>query len=560
MLKLGNPLSHLAALPDRLRALPGMAGAWLRERWRRRSPEHLANVVSAAAAAVAVVWFIALLLAHLKVVTQPGPQEFNEPAIWHTTWLLDHGRNPYTIGELPGSAYCFGPLYNYVVIALSPLLGIDYPAHRMVVLIFLLATLWVLMRAMQRAGAGLGIALLSVVFYYWMSLGNIEITARPDTLGLLFFVLGILVPWERGYTTGSTLTGLLCAVLAYNFKSYLAVAGCATLLGHFIVRNRWQACWLGVLFFALIGLSFGLSCHFFPYFYIETVIVQQGGAAVNSRDDISLMHTIMLFERGWPYFALMALGVAMWLVRKMRARRAARAAAQKPAPASTDERRFLALGTVFMIFLAVVYFYMGHNAGAFFTYHLHLLFPLMFILAAYAIRPVWLRIVSGLVLIGFFLAWVEVPPVPDSVAPYRRLEKLVWDTHSEVLGIACVTDIFERNGRHVLHNGNTMFMGFAFANDRALHDPAVGALAKKFEETDGEVRAKIESRAYGLVLTEFDEPYFSTSELLKQYYDKVEQIDYYTYFGHSPIRVWRPKPVLRPTVTTEPAGSAGSGK
>ena len=55
----------------------------------------------------------------------------------------------------------------------------------------------------------------------------------------------------------------------------------------------------------------------------------------------------------------------------------------------------------------------------------------------------------------------------------------------------------------------------------------------------------MKDRAYAVVLTEFDDPYFCSADLLRKYYDKVEQIDYYTYFGHSPVRVWRPKPMVR---------------
>ncbi len=535
MLKLGNPLVPLTAW---LRTVPGR----LRELWRRRSVEHLAAVVNFVAITVALTYLVGLLFAHIKIVTQPGPQEYNEPAIWHATWLLAHGRNPYTIQELPGAAYCLGPLYNYVVIALQPLLGIDYPAHRLVVLGFLGLSLWVMVRLMRRAGAGLGIALLSATFYYWMSLNNIEITARPDTMGLFFFMLGIGVPWARGYTRGSTIFGLLCAVVAFNCKSYFAVAGCATLLTYFLVRNRREACWLGVGFFALLGLTFWLSCVMYPYFYIETVLVQRGGAEVNSRDDISLMHTIMLFERGWPYFLMMVVGLGGWLWRRQQARRTGTV---PDAAALTKERSFMALGASFVIFLAVVYFYMGRNAGAYFTYHLHLLFPLMFVLAAHAARPAWLRIAYGVMLTAFFLSWVTIPGVPDSTAPYRRLERLGYSTNGEVLGIACMTDIFERGGRRVLHNGNTMFMGFAFADGRALHDPKVAALAQRYQETDAEVQAKVKDRAYAVVLTEFDDPYFCSADLLRKYYDKVEQIDYYTYFGHSPVRVWRPKPMVR---------------
>jgi hypothetical protein len=203
--------------------------------------ERVGQLVNLAGIVIAIGWFLPLGLVHMRVITQPGPQEFNEPAIWQTTWLLDHGRNPYSAGELPGAAYCFDPLYNYVVIAFKPLLGLDYSAHRMVNLIFLVLSLGVLVRLICKAGAGLGIALLSAVMYYWMCLDNIMITARPDLMGLFFFLLGMLVPWERGYTRWSTIFGLACALVAFHCKSYFAVAGCATLLGHFIVRNRKEA-------------------------------------------------------------------------------------------------------------------------------------------------------------------------------------------------------------------------------------------------------------------------------------------------------------------------------
>ena len=532
------PAGPMARFRAMLNGLPG----WLLERWRRRSVDQLVRCVNFAGIVIAIGWFIPLLFSHVKMITQPGPQEYNEPAIWQTTWLLEHGRNPYTITELPGAAYCFGPLYNYVVLALKPLLGDDYPAHRMVVLIFLFASLWLIVRVMQKAGAGLGIALLSAVFYYWMSLGNIEITARPDTLGLCFFLLGLYVPWERGYTLGSSVVGLLCAVVAFQCKSYFALAGCATLLCHFIVRDRRAACWLGVGFFGLLGLTFWASCYFYPYYYIETVIVQRGGAIVNWREDVSLMHTIMLFQRGWPFFLLMGCGLVAWLWRRQAARRQEKLTGRIDKKARRDELRFLAMGTVFVIFLALVYFYMGHNAGAYFTYHLHLLFPLMVLLAAHAASRRWFKVGFGLILIVFVTLFMDIPGVPDSSAAYHRLERLVFDTHAEVLGIACVTDIFERDSRHVLHNGNTMFIGFAFSDNRAERDPMVGALARRYNATESDVRTKVANRNYGMVLTEFDDPYFCDPELLKKNYDKVEQVDYFTYFGHSPVRVWRPKP------------------
>ncbi len=505
------------------------------DRWRGRWLELAGRVVNAACIVIALGWFLALLLPHLRIITQPGPQEYNEPAIWHTTWLLDHGRNPYTAQELPGAAYCFDPLYNYVVLALKPLLGIDYTAHRLLNLFFLLGSLAILVRAMTKAGAGLGIALLSAVFLYGMCLGNIMVTARPDLMGWFFFLLGLLVPWERNYTRWSTVFGLVCALIAFHCKFYFALAACATLLAHFMVRDKKEACWLGVGFFTVLGISFAICCHYFPYYYIETVIVQRGGAVLNSRDDISVMHTTMLFERAWPFLLLMLYGLGVRLWRRQVARRAGRPATQP------EDLRFHALGAVFLIFLVIVYFYMGRNAGAYFTYHLHLLFPLMFVLAAWAITGPWVRIGFGVLLAVFVTVRLAIPPVPDSDAPYRRMEELIMTCHGEVLGIASVTDIFERQGRRVLHNGNTMFIGFAFGDNGIGRDPMIAVLGANYNATIAEVERKVAAREYAMVLTEFDAPYFCSEELLSKNYDKVEQIDYFTYFGHSPVRVWRPK-------------------
>jgi hypothetical protein len=511
------------------------------DRWRAarrgQGPAVLATAVNAVAVAVSVVWFAGLLLAHLKVIAQPGPQEYNEPAIWHVTYLLDQGRNPYSAAELPGSAMFFTPLYNFVVLAFKPLLGIDYPAHRMVSLLFLVAALAVLVRAVVRAGAGLGIALLMAVFLYWMSLNNIQTSARPDTMGLFFFLLALLVPWENGYSRRATLVGLVCAGVAFYAKFYFVLSGCLTLLAVFLLQSKGAAVRLGLGFFTALAVSFFGCCLVFPYFYIETVIVQQGGAKLNSSDQISAMHTEMFLTRCWPFMLMLAVGLGLWLSRRWWRRRS-----EAVARLDAEERRLAVLGAGLAIFGVIVYFYMGRNAGAYFTYHLHLLVPLLMLLSAYAVRARWLRICAGVLLSGFVALKMEVPVVPDSVAPYRRMEQLVFACQGEVLGIASLTDVFERANRPVLHNGNTMFLGFAFEDGRAERDPMVGLLAKRMEANEGEVTRKVTAREYALVFTEFDDPYFCKAEVLKQHYDMTEQIDFYTFFGHSPVRVWKPKP------------------
>ncbi len=503
--------------------------------------ELLGHTVNLAGIAIGAGWLVTLLLPHLKIISQPGPVEYNEPAIWNATYLLDHGRNPYTMKELPGAAYCFGPLYNYVVIAFKPLFGTDYPAHRMVNLLFLAGSLFLLVRLMCRLGTGLGIALLSAALYYWMCLGNIMITARPDLMGLFLFLLGVFVPWERNYARWPSIFGLACSVAAFQCKFYFAVGGCATLLGVFLVRSKREGYWLALAYFIALGASFLGFWLAFPFYYIETVVAQHNTAALTFSDSVSAMHTRMFLGRSWPFLLLMAGGFAAWLWRWEKTGERVQTKAAGPAPDWTVGTREEALSLSFLALLALVYFYMGRSAGAYFTYHLHLLFPPMFVLAALVLRRPWVRIGFGVLLSVFVFSWARIPSVPDASGPYRRLEQLIFNTHGEVLGLPCVTDIFERQSRRVLHDGNTMFLGSALADNRATWDPLAAIIDRQFHETEAEVRSNVAARAYEVVLTEADRPMFCDEKLLRQNYDEIEQVDYYTYFGHSPVRIWKPK-------------------
>jgi acetoacetate decarboxylase len=125
-------------------------------------------------------------------------------------------------------------------------------------------------------------------------------------------------------------------------------------------------------------------CIAFPYLYIVTVVVQRGATELNSSDEISEMHTAMLADRAWPFLVMMFFGLGAWMWRRRSLRRSAASGTTAGVSLTELDLRILMLGVALWIFTALVYFYMGRNAGAYFTYHLHLLFPLLFVLGAYA--------------------------------------------------------------------------------------------------------------------------------------------------------------------------------
>lgn len=517
-------------------------------RSRAGVPVWLARAVDRAGIAVGVAWLLALLFQHMQLVTQPGPQEINEPGVWYATFLLDAGRNPYAFNELPGAAQFFPPFYNFVVLALKPLFGIGYAAHRMVNLLCIAGVLWLLVTRMRRLGASTGIALLSAALFYWMCLQNIMVIARPDALGLLLFLLAWLVPWERHYSRGSVAVALLCALGAFHCKAYFLLAVPPVLAGVGLVRSWREAAAWGVGFAAALAASIFALAQVFPLYWVETFVMQKNSVGANSVDPfIHSMHTAMLFARAWPYLLVVALGAAAaakW--RPSHARATLQWWRGASDPATQAEIGVAMLLAVFVAQFALVYFYMGQNGGALFTYHLHLIFPPLLLLTAVvlATRP-GARVAFGALLIGFVCFTVKLRPVPDGSPGYARLRQLI-EANDPVLDSLCVaTEIMATHQRPVHSNGFTLFLPFATMYDRPKWDPAAKAIRVAYDRQETEATAHVERREFPLILTNDEACYFAPIETVRQNYYIAERVSLPMYFGFGTIEAWKPKPRAR---------------
>lgn len=503
---------------------------------RRLDLSPVATATSLLSAALALTWILALALSHLKLVSQPGPHEINEPSAWYTTFLLDQGRNPYSPEELPGAAQFFGPLYHWTVLALKPLFGIGYDAHRFLNLLCIGGSLWLLATRMIRGGSGIGVALTSVAWVYWMCLQNIMITARPDALGFLLFLLAILLPWDRGYSVKSSALGLACALLAFHCKAYFALALLPTLAGLALVHSWRRAAAAALAFFAALTASIALLSHFYPLYFLEVFVMQRNSVAINTSDNISPMHTAMLFERAWPYFIFLA-GAAVLIPRHART---------WLAQLSQRDPRAIALGLVLallLLHLAIVYFYMGHNGGALFTYHLHLIFPPLLLATAFALA----RASSGLraaftVLLAAFGAFnITVQTVEDSAPAHQRLTDIIVDADPVYASTSFVTDILARYERPVHNSGFTLFLPMATMHGRDETDPNARAIRDAFDAMPAKTTDRIVERHYDVVLTSDDYLVFGEMKTLAQHYEPTERIFMPMYFGGNFIQVWKPR-------------------
>lgn len=502
--------------------------------------------LSFAAVVIGSACLIASLSAHIRMMAYPGPQEVNEPATWHETWLLANGRNPFVSWELPGGVQLFGPLYSYVVIALKPVLGgTGYFAHRFLNLLCIGASFWLIGAHLRRLGANLGIVFSALSVLYWIVLGNLMITARPDALGWWLYLLALLVPAARDYKTGASIFGLICAMLAFHCKAYFAIAGCATLLGVALRQSFWTAYWTGLAYFFVLALSVGITTWFFPLYFFETIIVQHEIVLGNSTDAASRINTLLFLKRAWPFLVIIMAGLGLWLrgparERWQRWRSGLATWRETLRPASATE----VLALVFVGYLALVYFYMGRNGGASFTYHLHLLFPLLLVLTAAAVRERWLRLAATVLLAVFALTSLQVRWSPTDSTAYQRIRDLIGKEPGEVFALAAAVEPLDSTHKYVYDDGFTTLLGFAFAGGRPDRMQSVHLLLHQWQERDAELKDKVAQRTFGLILTEEDKSPLCKSDLIKANYTVVEKLDLPAYFNPHPVRVWvwRPKP------------------
>jgi hypothetical protein len=512
------------------------------DRWLHSPAVRVAErIVNCAAIVLALAWLLVLARSHLTVIAQPGPQELNEPAAWYATWLLDHGRNPYAFNELPGAAQFFGPLYNYVVLALKPVLGIDYTAHRLVNLLCMAGTIWLLVSRMVRAGTSIGVSLLAAALLYWLCVTNIMVTARPDALGMFLFVLGVVVAWERGFKRGPAILGLACALLAFHCKAYFALAGITVLLGVACHGSKREAFWLGTGFLVALVGSTALLAQICPAYFFEVYIAQYYTVMSNSSDECLAKHTIELLSIAWPCLVLLAFAAKDFL----------RDFDWKSNAASFKENLFRGgapltasplpvLGIALMLHYALIHLSLGRNGGADFTYYLQLLFPFMFlILGGWATN--WQRRLTSAVLMALCVQTnLHRPIAPDSAPDYAAIERKLASC-DRVLGVGTTADILARQGQPVTSDGFTNYIQAGFRDSPWISPKTVHAIEERHGAMFRQVEDNVLNERYDIILTANGQSCFCDLSKIRSRYVPREQRLVATPFFIEIIQFWYPK-------------------
>ena len=179
------------------------------------------NKISVLILVFGLAYFICWLANYSRVIiTTPYPGEYREGAVLLFTDFLIRGVNPLSLANHPLMTNNYGFLYNLVVLPFATVVGNTLAIHRIVSIVFLLASCALIALTLGKAGVAWPFSLASSAIFMAGLLFGVTPLARPDTLGEFFFLLAVLIPWYRKFDSMSLLVSCVASVLAFLAKPY----------------------------------------------------------------------------------------------------------------------------------------------------------------------------------------------------------------------------------------------------------------------------------------------------------------------------------------------------
>jgi hypothetical protein len=486
------------------------------------------TIVLAAATFLAGGIFVYILFVNIKVISIDAPQEFRENAFLLSTHQLLIGENPYDVSSQPVYMNAYGIGYHLVAYPLAKVFGSTFWLHRLISSACIWGMLALLFAVMRRRGAGVALAMIGCVFLYAdlairtsdypIRSSPLTITARPDALGMLLFLLSIIIPWWRGFSNRSLAVSGVLAIAAlltkaYFFLGFPMVAGYVLL---FVRKDKAILFTFGTLIF--VAFTWRIVDRTMPEYVTMVVYENIGGMA---RLPIHLIRQLKEYIICRPGEVSVFLAVsACVLIPRLR----------NTAPHSIlfDVRHWrrpvLTIELdyfvwVLLVSLAALVCSLGMHPGNAMLYFYQFLSPPFLIVVITFISRLhanWRLIAMLAVLIDLGLLTSRLPAPPQSHADvWSQWETLLQDKRN-AFASPPLAHLLMRQGKPVYDNGQTDCYLLA---SYGAPEPIAAKVRQRKREFNREMRRMVQERVFDLIVVmEYDlGPYFPPNLLLQNY-------------------------------------------
>ncbi|MFZ4395741.1 MAG: hypothetical protein ACOYOU_08965, partial [Kiritimatiellia bacterium] len=221
-------------------------------------------------------------LAHyIYWIVNPFPNEFREGVSLDIVNLLIRGINPFSPEAPPSFFYMYGFLNAWLIAGLGWLVDDNsYVLHRLISVTCTVASGVLIAWEVRRQTRSRVLTLLAFLLMLVTSRVNNEASARPDQLGLLVTVAGLVVANRVKRLWGVFLLAIL-VVVAFYAKQYFLILG-VEIFVYLAVVNRIRALWFGVMSGLVLVGSLVLVNKVYPDYFAMTVLAF-GGSGMSTK-------------------------------------------------------------------------------------------------------------------------------------------------------------------------------------------------------------------------------------------------------------------------------------
>lgn len=470
------------------------------------------------------------------IISTPYPAEYREGSILLMTDFLMQGRNPFILANHPLMTNNYGFIYNLVVLPFAVLFGNTLAVHRIISVLFILASCMLIVLTLLKQGTALPFAAAGGTIVMACLLFSTTPLSRPDGLGQFFFLLAILFPLYREFDGISLLVSGGAGILAFLAKPYflLGVGIVATYTFLFVSKKRGMI-YGGGVFGSLVILLYGINL-FLETYFLDIILSNAGNSSLTVSHMIK--QSIRFLKVFLPIFLLLL--IAFFTKRSQNGSRFLDQTGVAGNPSRLDLSHLNQplfhysmnyFGFYLLCSAGVVIFWLGKHSGAYMTYYFQLITPAL-VLFAFQFKDVFQKqpvlavslILVNLSLICFYMLY----PNNLSEAQIKEWERLYQSLRNsrQVLNSPVLVSEMIRLGMQPVDSGQSEYYYSTPPYPSNPFAPDYKAVDKQGMDYLRSVRTKVSNQKYDQVMITFDKGFtpFAGQGLIDKYYDQVELI------------------------------------
>lgn len=389
--------------------------------------------------------FIYLLYFHYLTISYPYPIEQRDSSQIVTTNLILSGINPFSYEAQPAGTNAYGILQSIVTLPLARIWGSNLFTHKLVVGIFILASLCVfaLILIHKKVKTGIAISLITI-FYASLLFSPIPYT-RSDSIGLFFFLLGLYIAYVNDFSRKSLVLSYSIGILGVLAKMYYLLLFPFILVYLYLFRSFRKGLEQTIIVLVLIAGVVIIVNKIFPVYWTNTYFMPLNSVAYTSWYFRKMLSLFFLVYAG--VFVSLLIG----LIKRKKEQR------KKP-----DFFNFCIVASSFVFIVKL-----GGNAGASYSPYFELISPFLlpYVGELLSKTSTKRRVISHVLITLNIFALIYFFHMPfnknDYVAEWENARKLIASHTNIIAPNALATLILEEN-KTLYDSGNTEFFKYGW--------------------------------------------------------------------------------------------------